>query len=201
MSKDESETSFPDPPDWKVVFENDNPLKVEIGPGKGQFLIDLALREPRFNYVAVEIRRKRVAKIESKIARADLKNVRVCWGDARSLLPSLFSPGSVSDFFIHFPDPWPKRKHSHRRTLDANFAALLHDLLVPKGIVYLTTDVESYADLICNLFEERGNFETLYAGEEGSPYHRTIHEWKFKLQNRRIQYFAFSKRTEQEKSG
>lgn len=181
-------------PNWREIFGNDNPLRVEIGPGKGEFLLTLAAQEPKANYIAIEIRRKRVEKIKSKLARTELSNMRVYQGDAKQLLPELFSAASIEILFIHFPDPWPKRRHERRRLLNEDFVAVVYELLMVRGKVYLTTDVASYADTIAQLFAAKG-FASVYAktGHWESPYHCSIHEWKFKLRNRVIHYFCFTK--------
>lgn len=182
-------------PDWKEIFGNDRPLRVEIGPGKGKFLIEVAQREPQANYVAIEIRPKRVEKIRSKVARAELKNIQVYLGNAKESLGAMFSPAGVEIFFAHFPDPWPKRKHERRRLIDVDFVQVLYDLLRPDGKIYLTTDVGSYAETTSCLFTRHGGFVPIYAkvGDWDSPYHNTIHEWKFKLQQRTIYYFCYGK--------
>lgn len=185
---------LPENPDWRTIFGNDRPLRVEIGPGKGEFLIESACRESEANYIGIEIRSRRVEKIRNKIARSNLKNVQVYLGDARAM-PRLFGKNSVEAFFIHFPDPWPKRRHQHRRLIVADFVRSLYELLQPQGKIYLTTDVEGYAITMLQLFTEHKGFKSLYAkfGDFDFSYHRSIHERKFKLQKRTIYYFCYSK--------
>lgn len=183
-------------PDWRELFHNNNSvLKVEIGPGKAQFLLDRSSDEPNVNFIGIEIRNKRSINIQERIVRAGLNNVQVVLGDARQVLPALFAPETVDTFFIHFPDPWPKRRHECRRLISAPLVALLHELLLPSGKVYLTTDTESYAQTIQKLFTPSVGFAQIYAesGHRDYPYHHSIHEMKFKRLGRLIYYFCFAK--------
>lgn len=190
-------------PDWRLIFGNWHPLKVEIGPGQGDFLLDLAREEPDANFVAIEIRNKRVEKIKARAARAGVKNAQVWMGDAKEVLPSLFAPGTVDTFFIHFPDPWVKRKHERRRLIQLEFVHIMHTLLVPQGKAYLTTDVANYAEHMLQCFQAQGGFTTVYAesGHRDYAYHHSVHESKFKLGGRTINYFYFSKNANNANTG
>lgn len=180
---------------WKNIFGNGQPIKVEIGSGKGQFIVNRALEESECNFVAIEIRRKRTSKIASKIEAAGLQNARVLWANAKERLGTIFPAHSIDTFFIHFPDPWPKRKHERRRLIDIAFLKTLHRILQYRGKVYLTTDVAIYARDFAQLFVKSHGFDTIYAesGDKNYTYHRSIHEWKFKKQGRTIYYFCFCK--------
>ena len=180
-------------PDWPTIFGNAAPLHIEIGPGKGQFLLDLAEQQPENNFLGIEIRRKRVAKINSKLLRGGFTNVRLILANAKTEIDALLAPASAAEFFIHFPDPWPKQRHRRRRLFDHEFIGKLQRLLLPGGKVYITTDVEDYAQKIAALFQDHGAFVQEYARNDDftHPYHRTIHEWKFKLWGRKIHYFCY----------
>ena len=179
--------------DWPAIFGSSAPVHVEIGPGKGEFLLELAGQQPDNNFVGIEIRRKRVAKIAGKLAQAGITNVRLILGNAKTVLDSFLTPASVAGFFIHFPDPWPKRRHQQRRLFDNQFINNLRRLLPPGGKVYITTDVADYAQQIGALFRDNDAFVQEYSYNDNftHPYHRTIHEWKFKLWGRKIHYFCY----------
>jgi tRNA (guanine-N7-)-methyltransferase len=183
-------------PDWQTLLGNDHPIKIEIGPGKGVFLINRAQEEPHVNFIAIEIRRKRVEHIQSKITGQGVKNAQVIWGDAKQVLTALFPPATIATFFIHFPDPWPKRKHEKHRLLDEPFVATLHRLLLAEGKVYLTTDVSDYSAKFSLLFGAQQGFICVYAesGQRDYPYHQSIHEQKFRAQGRGLYYFCFAKK-------
>jgi tRNA (guanine-N7-)-methyltransferase len=180
-------------PDWRAIFGNAHPIKVEIGPGKGDFLIQSALQSPDFNFLGLEIRRKRVEKINSKLCREGLTNAKIVPGDAKILIHSLFLPESVDTFFIHFPDPWPKRRHGKHRLIEPVFVETLCHILVPQGKVYLTTDADYYATTMSTIFASHFMRQYAYSDDLDHPYHHTFHEWKFKLEGRKIYYFCFTK--------
>lgn len=183
-------------PDWKALLGNNNPIKVEIGPGKGEFLLHRAAEDPNANFIAIEIRRKRVDSIAGKIARQGVKNAQVIWGDAKQVLASLFAPTTIDTFFIHFPDPWPKHRHEKYRLLDETFIAVLLRLLLPGGKIYLTTDVAAYAQKLSELFGINRGFTCVYAesGQRDYAYHQSVHEQKFKQAGRTLHYFCFAKK-------
>jgi tRNA (guanine-N7-)-methyltransferase len=184
-------------PDWQAIFRNANPLAVEIGPGRGDFLIERASAERCINFIGIEIRWKRAEKISRNIAQEGLSNAKTIAGDALEILPALFAPASITAFFVHFPDPWRKRRHQHHRLIQPRLIDLIHLLLIPAGKAYLTTDVESYAQTISQLFARYTDFDTVYSesGHRSYPYHHSRHEENFKEANRTLYYFCFCKKS------
>ena len=182
--------------DWTNIFGNPNPIKIEIGPGKGEFLIYQASREVNSNFIGIEIRYKRVERINTQISKANLKNVKLLLGDARRILREAFAPESVSTFFIHFPDPWPKKRHIRRRIVHTESVETFYQRLIPGGRIYLTTDVETYAQEMFSILKEHPGYKMIYAEKDqcGLPYHNTFHETKFKALGRSIHYFCFEKK-------
>lgn len=137
---------------WVAIFGDDasgaRPLVVEIGFGRGEFLMDLAMAAPATPHVGVEYSTKRVLKMARRLARAGIANVRLldCTGQVavRDLLPC----ASVQAFWINFPDPWPKKRHHRRRLLQPPLVRALAERLVPGGAVHIATDHEGYAEAI-----------------------------------------------------
>jgi tRNA (guanine-N7-)-methyltransferase len=137
----------PLPPDcWRQVFGNDRPIAVEIGPGRGEFLIDAARRAPAWNFFAIEHSASRAAEVAARLRRAGITNARVLGADATCLL-ELVPERSVSAFYVLFPDPWWKRRHHKRRLMTPRFVAALRRALCPGGTMELITDVEEYFGL------------------------------------------------------
>jgi tRNA (guanine-N7-)-methyltransferase len=132
-------------PDWERDFGRAAPLELEIGPGRGAFALDHAARHPEIDLVAIESRRSDCELIRARAERRGLHNLTVLQGDARLLIPRLFSPGSLAAVHVQFPDPWWKKRHHKRRMIDTELAAQLRRLLAPGGIVDFRTDVEAYA--------------------------------------------------------
>ena len=133
-------------PDWKTMFGREAPLEVDIGFGKGEFLLELSARHPEVDYVGLEYSRKRAWRLRDRIVRLDRRNVRLVFGEAAFLVPNLFGPGTVRAFTINFPDPWPKRRHHKRRLVTRPFGEKLAVALAPQGTLTLATDFRPYAE-------------------------------------------------------
>jgi tRNA (guanine-N7-)-methyltransferase len=141
------------PRPWTEVFGREAPLEVDIGFGRGHFLLDRAAQAPQVNLVGIELRRKWVATVRSQIERLHLENARVLEGEAARLIAHHFQPGEVHRFYVFFPDPWWKRRHQKRRLFNPEFAALLSSRLAPGGRLFAQSDVWSYATEILALLE------------------------------------------------
>ncbi|MBM6738430.1 tRNA (guanosine(46)-N7)-methyltransferase TrmB [Faecalicatena fissicatena] len=129
---------------WKEVFGNDNPVYIEIGMGKGQFLTEMAARHPDRNYIGIEryssvlLRAvERLDKLEAD-SRA-LKNIRFICMDAAQI-GEVFGKGEVRGIYLNFSDPWPKKRHARRRLTSRGFFARYDQVLAPEGRVEFKTD-------------------------------------------------------------
>ncbi len=140
--------------DWAARFGRVAPLQVEIGFGYGHFLLDYAAAHPEVDLVGLEFRAKLAAGAVRKAERRALGNVLAMRGDARRLLPTLFTPGSVDAFHVQFPDPWWKKRHHKRRLVDPPMVRMMGVLLRPGGRVYLRTDILDYARAMIEAFED-----------------------------------------------
>jgi tRNA (guanine-N7-)-methyltransferase len=132
-------------PDWRRDFGRAAPLELEIGPGRGAFALDHAVRHPSIDLVAIETRRSDCELIRARAAKRGIRNLIVLQGDAKLLVPRLFAPGTLSAVHVQFPDPWWKTRHHKRRMIDVDFARELRRALAPLGIVDFRTDVAAYA--------------------------------------------------------
>ncbi|GAB3989266.1 tRNA (guanosine(46)-N7)-methyltransferase TrmB [Nocardioides marmoraquaticus] len=132
--------------DWDEVFGRSAPRVVEIGSGVGEATAVLAAARPEVDVVALEVWRPGVAATLGELAAAGADNVRLLSVDAVWCLEHLFAPGSVSELWTFFPDPWPKKRHHKRRLVTREFAALVGSRLVPGGSWRLATDWAEYAE-------------------------------------------------------
>lgn len=190
--KEPEELHFP----WHELFKNNNPIQYEIGPGKGEFLIGLAQAHPEKNFIGIEIRRKRAVLVQNKALRAELSNVQMILGNAKEISEHIFPAGSVETIYVHFPDPWPKKRHIRRRLVDSQFAEIVYKILVPNGKIYLSTDVETYSVTMFEAFSNHSGFKNIYFTENTCPcpeFHNTVHESKFRQWGRNIHYLLFEK--------
>lgn len=132
--------------DWVAGFGRSGPLIAEIGCGTGDSLVPMAAARPASNVIAFEVFEPAVAGTLSRLAREGVDNVRLIVADAAQALATLLAPGSLSELWLYFPDPWPKVRHHKRRLLDPAFAALAASRLRPGGLWRLATDWADYAD-------------------------------------------------------
>jgi tRNA (guanine-N7-)-methyltransferase len=144
---------------WTERFGRAAPLVLEIGPGDGRFLVDLAGRSPEADHVAVEIRYKRVWACARRVAAAGLTNAVVCRYHA-AFLDDLFEPASLSTIWVNHPDPWPKDRHEKNRLISRWFLQDVARLLVPGGRFRLKSDYRPNVDRAEQL---------LAADEDGTP--------------------------------
>jgi tRNA (guanine-N7-)-methyltransferase len=146
---------------WGQIFGVLRPLRLEIGVGNSPFLIDVARREPDFNYLGFEYSPDRVRKFLRKVAAAELTCIRILRRNASLVLPSWFEPGTVDHIFINHPDPWPKRRHAKRRFVVPENARLMASLLRPGGGISLRTDHAAYAKQMLEVLDAVPELENL----------------------------------------
>ena len=118
---------------------------LEIGPGKGDFLLAQANAHPGQRFAAIEVRGERFSKLIRRVEAAGLTNILLINGDARCVIPRLVPDASLQQIVVLFPDPWPKRRQAFHRLLTVGFLTELVRSLKIGGEFVLKTDVESYA--------------------------------------------------------
>ena len=129
----------------QTVFQNTNPLHIEIGMGKGQFLLTLALQNPSVNYIGIEryssVLLRPVEKLASMQAAREAvpANLRFICMDAADI-SQVFAPGEVDRIYLNFSDPWPKARHARRRLTSLESLARYDKILAPDGQVEFKTD-------------------------------------------------------------
>lgn len=124
---------------WNEVFKNDNPIHIEIGMGKGQFLSSLALRNPNINYIGIEKFTSVLLRGSEKMATLELNNVRLLNIDALEL-NEVFNTDEISLIYLNFSDPWPKNAHAKRRLTSERFLPIYHNILNSNGEIHFKTD-------------------------------------------------------------
>lgn len=181
-------------PDWKAIFGREAPLEVDIGFGKGEFLVELSSRHQEVDYVGLEVSRKRAMKLRDKLVRLDRRNVKLVYGDASHLVPLLFAPGSVGGFTINFPDPWPKRRHHKRRLVTRGFGETLARALAARGSITLATDFRPYAEQMLEELSGVAGLEPQFGrgfAESLPDRVETLYERKFREEGRTNHYLRF----------
>ncbi len=137
----------------ELVGAGVNPVELELGPGRGGFVFERLAADPALRFVGLEIRRKWATIVDRRLAASEhAGRARVFAEDARDVLPR-FVEGSVARAFVHFPDPWWKKRHQKRLLVGAPVLAELVRVLRPGGELFIQTDVEERAaayEALCN---------------------------------------------------
>jgi tRNA (guanine-N7-)-methyltransferase len=124
---------------WSAVFENDHPIHIEIGMGKGRFIMDLARLNPNINYIGIVRYTSVLLRAVQKIEENPLPNVRFLCEDAANL-PDIFAAEEVKRIYLNFSDPWPKDRHARRRLTSSEFLARYDQFLAKDGRLEFKTD-------------------------------------------------------------
>lgn len=138
---------------WKKSFGNDNPIYLEIGMGKGKFILEHAKRNPDINYIGCELSDSVIYKAAEKAV--DVQNLLMINKDA-CLLNEIFEEKEISKIFLNFSDPWPKSRHAKRRLTSEGFLKIYKDLLGVDGIVEMKTDNRKLFEYSLTKFNEAG---------------------------------------------
>jgi tRNA (guanine-N7-)-methyltransferase len=187
---------------WRAAFGDDvppdAPLVVEIGFGRGEFLMDLAAARPDTAFLGIEYSFKRTLKLARRLARTPLRNVRLVEARGEAVLEEALPDASVRAFWINFPDPWPKKRHARRRLIQPELAALLARRLAPGGVLNLATDDPAYADWIDEVLSAEPGLVNAWAPE---PWRRSVgdrkptaYELMWRAEGRDFHFFRYVRR-------
>ena len=139
----------------KNIFKNDNPIHIEIGMGKGQFIMGLAAENPDINYIGIEKYSSVLVRALDKRESLETDNLMFLRMDAEDIA-EYFAPGEVSRIYLNFSDPWPKDRHAKRRLTSHEFLARYEKILKKDGTLEFKTDNK---DLFDYSLEEMKNAE------------------------------------------
>lgn len=132
------------PLDWQAFFGNDQPVELEVGSGRGLFLVNAATSCPTINFLGVEYDFKEGRRAARRLQKRSFPNARILGADARIAIPRLVRDASLAAVHVYFPDPWWKRRHRKRRIFTTEFVAQAARILKPNGFLHAWTDVEEY---------------------------------------------------------
>jgi tRNA (guanine-N7-)-methyltransferase len=189
--------SPPTPLDWAAVFANERPVEMEVGFGKGLFLVTSASSHSDVNFVGVEIVRKYQLLTATRLVKRRLKNVRVACADARQFLRDCVPAASLQTVHVYFPDPWWKTRHHKRRVFTPDFARQCWRVLRPGGDLSAATDVQEYSLVMAEVMAALAVFRPVPPPEPGTPAHDldylTNFERKFRKQGKPIYRLRYVK--------
>lgn len=177
-------------------FGNDFPVELEIGCGKGKFLVGRAQESPDRNFIGIDRVGKWMKIGDARGAKRNLKNLLFIKADAPEFLKAL-KPKSVETIHMYFPDPWPKRRHRARRLFTADFLKVLHSKLKPGGLLELATDFQDYYEQMQKSVKAA---EISWASQREtvserihSPHLKTNYELKFEAAGKKLYYMELKK--------
>lgn len=145
----------------KDFFGNNKPFNIEIGIGNGEFCSEYAKKNPDQNYLGFEVMKRIFNKAIIKAKQVESDNIRLIHFDA-TFFVSILEDGSVDNFYVNFPDPWPKKRHKKRRILKTQFIELLVRKLKPGGTLCMATDQIDYAEEIVENLKPVKSLESVY---------------------------------------
>jgi tRNA (guanine-N7-)-methyltransferase len=186
---------------WAEIFAPDvqPPLRlvVDIGFGRGEFLIDMARKEPQRAFIGIERSFKRTLKMARRLPRLGIGNVRLVESTAQEAIADLFPEDSLESAWINFPDPWPKARHASHRLVQAPFIRELARRLAPGAVVHLATDSPDYAAQMAEVLAGEPLLANVHAPEaflrEVGGRTPTAYELEWMALGRRFHYFAYRK--------
>jgi tRNA (guanine-N7-)-methyltransferase len=186
--------------EWHEVFEKNQPLHIEVGTGKGQFITEMARANPTINYIGIELYDSVIITALERLIEENLPNLKLLNVNAADL-GQYFAKNDVSQVYLNFSDPWPKGRHEKRRLTYKGFLKIYEDILVDGGEIHFKTDNQGlfeyslmsfsayglllkYVSLDFHKSDYEGNIMTEYEekfSEKGSRIYRS--EVKYQNQN------------------
>lgn len=140
---------------WHEVFGNHNPIHIEVGMGKGKFIMELARTNPEVNYIGIERYSTVMLKALQKREQLQLSNIYFMCVDAKNMA-EIFEPGEVARIYLNFSDPWPKDRHAKRRLTSPQFMEVYDKILSREGRVEFKTDNRGLFDYSLESVPEAG---------------------------------------------
>lgn len=139
----------------RTYFEKDQPIQIEIGMGKGRFIMQMAEEHPEINFIGIEKYSSVLLRAIQKMEQNELPNLRFIRMDAEDIT-EVFENGEVDKIFINFSDPWPKDRHAKRRLPSKEFLKRYDEILKKDGVIEFKTDNRDLFDFAVEQLEPAG---------------------------------------------
>lgn len=159
---------------WHERFGNNQPIHIEIGMGKGQFINQMAQAHPDINYIGIDMQVSVVSFALDKLIAEPVPNLQLLHVDG-SELTNYFAENEVDQIYLNFSDPWPKKRHEKRRLTYQSFLAVDEAILRPKGEIHFKTDNQGLFEYSLSSFSKYGMIlEQVWLDLHHSPYEGNI---------------------------
>ena len=190
----ESEEAF----DWNQLFGNSRPVEIEIGCGRGMFIIKSALENPEINFLGIEKSARFFRMFKERVAKSGAENIRLIRAEAGYLIKKFVPAHSVKAVYVYFPDPWPKKRHRKRRLVNKSFLESIVRILLPDGRLFFATDFQDYFDEVVTIAPScrgltREPNEELSSQDVDPDTAATAYERKYLIQGRVIYRAVYKK--------
>lgn len=149
------------PSNLQQFFNSPQPLHIDLGSGKGRFILATAQKRPEINILGIERQLVRVRKVGKHAVRRHLDNIRLLRIEGQYAVNHLIPDESVNSYYVFFPDPWPKKKHAFHRLFNPVFLDGLYRTLENKGVVHFATDHLPYFYSVSNILSQDKRFSEI----------------------------------------
>ena len=155
--------------DPSAVFNNENPVVLEIGFGMGKSLVEMAKNAPELNFIGIEVHKPGVGACIALAEEEGIKNLRVYEHDAIEILADCIPDASITTVQLFFPDPWHKKKHHKRRIVSLEFVETIRQKLKIGGVFHMATDWENYAECMLEDMQASQGYKNLSENNDFVP--------------------------------
>lgn len=176
---------------WNKVFNNDNNIEIEIGMGKGKFIIEKAIQNPNVNFIGIEKYDSPLVSAVKKLEELELNNLRLVCIDALGI-EEIFDR-EIDKIYLNFSDPWPKKRHVKRRLTSSVFLNKYESLFKNEKRIEMKTDNDDLYDYSCESFIENG-YDIVKTDTNYLDTIRTEYEDKFIGLGKNINYISVVKK-------
>jgi len=177
--------------EMEKLFGTTNPVVLEIGSGKGRFLIATATERPDLNLIGIEKSLHYHRVIRDRVLRRELRNIRLINHDAFPVMQKMIPGQSIAEIHIYFPDPWPRKREQKRRIIRTEVLEEIKRVLVDGGSGIYVTDHQEYFEAAAPVVEAMFRAERRIPGPDDPP--RTNYEAKYRAEGRAIYEVRFWK--------
>ena len=173
------------------VFAQPRELEIEVGSGKGLFILQESGRSPDRNFLGNEIATKYCRLAAYRLAKKERNNAVMVAGDGMKLFRELLPSGCAAAVHVYFPDPWWKARHRRRRIINPGFIHDVERVLKPAGAFHFWTDVAEYFETACELVQRESNLTGPYSVAESNAEHDMDYRTHFERRMRKNQHPVF----------